>query len=475
MQSIKTCKIGQSHGSPRIWLEGKQPARAGFEPGTRYSIEIVHEKNMVALKVAEGGSRIVSRKERNGTEVPIIDINSHELLGLFAGMEAIRVIMQEGTIFLLPLATEARKKERKDRLSEKLATGSAIAVGSLSHGGGVLSNAIHVGLKNAGVESYLAFANDIDVELLEHAQAHNEIWSEKTQFLGMPMQELAFDEYAASKLQKVEVLEAGIPCTAHSVAARAKKGKDQSLPEDDPNVGHLAVAFLAIIARVNPAVIVLENVVPYLSSSSMSIIRNQLHDMGYQTHERVLVASEWNCLEARQRMCMVAVTDGMLFDFDSLLIPEKIERKLGEILDPVAEDADCWSAMDYLKVKETRDAAKGNSFAMQVFDAESNHINTLRKGYHKNGSSDPKIVHPSNPDLLRLLNQFEHARCKDIPEHLVAGMSKTAAHELLGQSIAYPPFVAVGRLVGQSLKGAFKASAAQSVQTPDGQMHLLAA
>lgn len=454
MQSIKTCKIGQSHGSPRVWLEGKQPARAGFEPGTRYSIEIVHAKNMVALKVSEGGPRIVSRKERNGTEVPVIDINSQELLGLFAGMDAIRVIMQEGTIFLLPLATEARKKERRDRLSKKLATGNAIAVGSLSHGGGVLSNAIHVGLKNAGVESYLAFANDIDVELLEHAQAHNEIWTEKTQFLGMPMQELAFDEYAVNKLQKVEVLEAGIPCTAHSVAARAKKGKEQALPEDDQNVGHLAVAFLSIIARVNPAVVLLENVPPYQQSASMSIIRNQLRDMGYMIHERILNASDWNCLEARVRMCMVAVTEGMEFDFALLDVPTKVTRKLGEVLDDVDLESASWSSMDYLREKQVRDAEKGNSFAMQIFDAGSDHIGTLRKGYHKNGSSDPKIRHPEKPELLRLLNQFEHARCKGIPEYLVADMSKTAAHELLGQSIAYPPFVAVGELVGHAIRRA---------------------
>lgn len=474
MQTIKVHKIGQNKGAPRVWLEGKQPFRAGFEPGKRYTVEVIHEKNMVALKVADVGDRYVSHKERCGNEVPIIDINSQSMLGLFDGMDCIRVIMQQGMIFLLALATEVRKKERINRLHEKLEKGESIAVGSLSHGGGVLSNAIHAGLERAGVESYLAFANDIDAELLEHAQLHNEIWSDKTQFLAAPMQELAFDEYASARLNKVEVLEAGIPCTAHSVAARAKK-KEQALPEDDPNVGHLVVAFLAIIAKVNPNVIVLENVPGYQASSSMSIIRNQLHDMGYLVHESVLVASDWNCLEARQRLCMVAVTSGMEFNFESLLVPEKIERKLGEVLDAVAEDDGCWSAMDYLKAKEIRDAAKGNSFAMQVFDKDSDHINTIRKGYHKNGSSDPKIAHPSNPNLLRLLNQFEHARCKDIPEHLIAGMSKTAAHELLGQSIAYPPFVAVGHLVGLALKGEIKACAAPQLQLPERQMKLMAA
>jgi len=376
-------------------------------------------------------------------------------------------------IYLMPLASEVRKQERLTRLHTKLENGDPIAMGSLSHGGGILSNAIHAGLEKAGIDSYLAFANDIDVDLLEHTQNHNEVWSENTQFVGMPMQELAFDEYAVSKLKTVECLELGIPCSAHSVAARAKKGKEQSLPEDDPSVGHLAVAFLAIVARVNPAVIVLENVRPYQSSASMSIIRNQLRDMGYQIHERILNAADWNCLEARIRMCMVAVTEGMAFDFEQLLVPEKTQRKLGEIMDDVPLDADCWSPMDYLKVKEVRDAAKGSSFAMQIFDSESDHIGTIRKGYHKNGSSDPKIRHPENPDLLRLLNQYEHARCKGIPEHLITGMSKTSAHELLGQSVSHPPFVSVGELVGRALKGSLVPLVAPAVSA--NQMELIAA
>ena len=77
--------------------------------------------------------------------------------------------------------------------------------------------------------------------------------------------------------------------------------------------------------------------------------------------------------------------------------------------------------------------------------------------------------HPTDPDLLRQLNAREHARCKDIPEHLITGMSKTAAHELLGQSIAYLPFKAVGKLVGGTLKKWLDA-----VETPQ-EFELLAA
>lgn len=54
--------------------------------------------------------------------------------------------------------------------------------------------------------------------------------------------------------------------------------------------------------------------------------------------------------------------------------------------------------------------------------------------------------------MLRLLTPREHAQVKGIPECLIEGLPATTAHELLGQSIIYPAFVAVGELVASALK-----------------------
>lgn len=75
----------------------------------------------------------------------------------------------------------------------KLENGEPLAVGSLSHGGGVLSHAVHQGLADAGIASRLAFANEIRPELLEQASDFNSAWDEETIPLAAPMQELAFD------------------------------------------------------------------------------------------------------------------------------------------------------------------------------------------------------------------------------------------------------------------------------------------
>jgi DNA (cytosine-5)-methyltransferase 1 len=64
------------------------------------------------------------------------------------------------------------------------------------------------------------------------------------------------------------------------------------------------------------------------------------------------------------------------------------------------------------------------------------------------------LQHPTNPDLLRQFTPVEHARLKGIPEHLINGLGLTIAHELLGQSICYEPFRAVGRCIGKYLQSA---------------------
>lgn len=87
--------------------------------------------------------RIVSRKLKGEKEIPVIDINSMELLSVFEGIEAVRVVVQQGRIFILPLSSEIAVRERLDRLKSKLESGEPIQIGSLSHGGGVLTHGRH--------------------------------------------------------------------------------------------------------------------------------------------------------------------------------------------------------------------------------------------------------------------------------------------------------------------------------------------
>lgn len=447
MEGYYIKKLGNNKGAPRVWLEGTQTQRAGFVPGQRYDVEV--QGQMVVLQANPDGSRVVSGKRIGERDNPIIDINSKELLAMFDGMAAIRVVVKKDQIYLLPLASEVKKRERYQRLREKLENGDELAIGSLSHGGGVLSHAIHSGLADAGIKSRMAFANEIREELLEHAAIHNDAWSENTQVLAAPMQELAFDDRGVASIPKVELIELGLPCSGASRAGKSKRGLTH--PESHPEIGHLVVSALVIVSKSNAAIAILENVPEYAQSASADILRNQLRDMGYVTHERILNGKQWGSLENRNRWCMVAVTEGIAFNFDQLLPPGPSGRTVADVLEPIPPDDPSWKRVQYLKDKEVRDAAKGSGFGMQFITPEDDTVPTLRKGYYKGGSPDPRLRHPDNPDLSRLLTGTEHARVKEVPEHLVAGLSNTLAHEILGQGICRRPFYDVGRHVGDAL------------------------
>lgn len=465
MQDVWVKKIGTNKGAPRIFFDGLQAIRAGFLPGEKISVEI--EGKAVVIAKQEDGSRVVSSRKSKDKDLPVVDINSAQLLAIFEGMDSVRVVVARNRVYLLPLASEARKLERLDRLKAKMQSGEPLAAGSLAHGGGVLAHAIHTGLKDAGIQCELAFANELRDDLLAHASEHNDTWSEGTRALALPMQELAQDEWLLSNLPKLEILEMGLPCSGASLAGHTKG--ELTMMEDHEEVGHLVYSALAILSKTNPAVVLFENVPRYAKTASSQILRHQLRDMGYSTHEAILNGADFGCLEKRERWTMVAVTRGMTFSFEDLRPQLHVVRHLGEMLDDsIAADDPRWRAVQYLKDKQERNAAAGHGFQMQFVDPQSTGVPTLRKHYFKGGSPDPRLRHPTDPELSRLLTSKEHARIKGVPERLIEGLSETIAHQLLGQGIVYEPFRAVGERVGQSLL-AHHAPAASQDSAEDAQ------
>ena len=86
------------------------------------------------------------------------------------------MVVGRDRVYLLPLASELKKRERLTRLVRKAGAGEPLASRIQSHGGGVLSHAIHPGRQDAGVECELVFANELRDDLLAQAIEHNDAW-----------------------------------------------------------------------------------------------------------------------------------------------------------------------------------------------------------------------------------------------------------------------------------------------------------
>lgn len=440
--------IGSHGGTPRVYLDLPLLADAGFEPGKTYRRTVDGAAKRITLSLEPNGSYVVSGKTKGDRRLPVIDISSAEALKPFEGMEAVRIVVGDKTIHILPLASEVRRTERLERLARNLDTGKLETAG-LCFGGGVLDHASHSGLQDAGIHPHLALANELDEELLMHAREHNDTIARDTTLMAAPMQELVQDDWAMRQLRPVDTLCIGIPCSGASRAGRAKRGL--GMMEDHPTVGHLVASAIMLIQRLNPAVIVLENVVPYKSTASAQILRQHLRDSGYTIEEVTLNAADFGCLEARERWFMVAATAGLPMDLQGLAPVVRPVRTVAEILDKVPDDSPEWRTFDYLKTKQLRDQDRGNCFRMQVVTPSDTSVPSLRKGYNRGGTTDPLLAHPSDPDRLRLFTLEEHARIKGVPPHLHTGMGRVAGHEMLGQGIAYEPVRALFKRIGQCL------------------------
>lgn len=441
--------IGSNKGSPRIYLELNDLETSGFAPGQRYSRKVEADSKRITLTAIQTGDYVVSKKEKGGKLCPVIDLNSTQALKSFEGMEAVRIVLMRNQIHILPLASESKRLERLVRMGKSLASGSLDTAGA-AFGGGVLDHAAHAGLSAVGITGKLVMANEIDECLLGHAQECNDVILDNTVLVSAPMQELVQDDWAMSRLPKADLLCMGIPCSGASIAGRSKRSL--SMMENHPEVGHLVASAVMLINRINPAVVVIENVTQYAETASAQILRQHLRDSGYNVQETELKASEFGCLENRDRWFLVAATRGIEISLDALAPALKPVRTVAEVLDNVPLDSTEWRSFDYLKKKEVRDHAKGNGFSMQVVQPHSTTVPVVRKGYHKGGSTDPLLAHPENPELLRQFTVTEHARIKQVPVALVDGLNKTDGHILLGQGIAYAPVVALFKRIGEGLQ-----------------------
>ena len=103
MKAVSILSMRIKRGSPHIWVESIATRRAGFEPGVRFSVEM--HGSGVLLRVDDDGDRLVSRKIRGASIMPVIDINSQSDLAPLSGHESARVVFGDRRIFISPLAS----------------------------------------------------------------------------------------------------------------------------------------------------------------------------------------------------------------------------------------------------------------------------------------------------------------------------------------------------------------------------------
>lgn len=451
MNTVINTVVGENRGKLRIWLEGRKIAHS-FMPGDRFDIvEDSASKALSLVRCLEGSFLVSKRTSRSdGTALPLIELKGDVVEKFFSVSMLLRIVLRKGKALIEMHSTEKKIKSRAARFLRKLLDKSDITLGSVCTGLGVLDRSIHEGLRDEGIKSYTKFIVERDSRYVE-AMLRNQ---PDTMFREDSIVVESGIEFVEQRGDvNLDILCTGLPCLGSSRAG-ASKLKLKSA-EHHLDAGSAFYYWLKFIEHCQPIVIVLEQVVEYLETASMAVIRSVLSTLGYELEEGVFCGNEFGTLENRSRMCMVAVSKG-LNDVAPLLLdnvtPFRLkEESLSEVLEDIPLTSSRWKDYQYLIDKEIKDRKKGNGFKRYLYDGSESSVGTIRRLYHKGGSCDQYLTNKVN-NKTRLFSPKEHAKIKAIPVELIDGVSDSVAHQMLGQSICFPIFQALGRTIGSWTK-----------------------
>lgn len=442
MNILQFVTIGEHKGKSRVYFDGGRLAQA-FTIGEQYAIN-VKDNGTVTLSRAESGKK-VSRRKTGENYKPVIDCRDDIWGKLFGIGSKLRAVIRAGEIILSRPNKAKRQEEREQRFFNKAAKGQPFKFASLFSGGQIMDNAIMTGLKNAGVRSYVSFSCEREGRFMDLALANqSEHHRGDTVMVNGNIEDIDLNHHNAS----ADILVAGIPCTGASQAGITSNKLKYA--EEHDSAGGMSYYFLRCMDVFQPAIAIVENVTNYLKTASFAIIKAVLRDMGYNVSFGVKNGNDFGALENRDRMVMIAVSSGLgAVDVSDITPVATQPKQIRDILEPVPLDDASWKTYDYLDAKRVRDKAAGKGFSRDILNGGESKCKVIREGYHKGGSTETFVQHPTEPTLSRLFTAKEAAAVKEIPFSLLKGESRTTQLRVSGQSVIYTLFVAVGEYLGQ--------------------------
>lgn len=425
LEQISYTTVKAHKKGARLWIEGSKLTTAGFTRGSRYNR--VFSGDSIELISHPTGDFKVSGRERNGTDIPIIDM----ALGKFEQFPdgtRIRVVFVQGKIFISIHHEESAQTRREDSFKKNLGD-NLLREASACTGGGISTAAVHHGIVAAGSEGSVAWVVDCEIKYLQSAFAQNFAITDETQCF-----ESTLEELETEFLSEVDVFSFSLPCAGFSISGKSKHG----LSPEEHESGTSVFGIMNIIRRANPAVILSENVPQAQGSPAYVLMQQELIRRGYKIVEAVLDSSNTGTFENRSRYWFIAYSSGLPAEIFADAFNFRLGRRyenLAQIMDAEVPDS-MWADNQYLKDKAITDAAAGKGFAVrQLLDGTATKVGTIGRHYNKRRSTEPFIVNPQGQE--RLLTLGEHSRVKSVPEDLVAHCNATTGHEILGQGIDY--------------------------------------
>lgn len=450
MKIIETLSLKETRGGFRVYLNNKTLERIGFKAGVGF--KEVHDNNKVRIIVDSDAKRRVLQSDKG----PLVDLRNKQIGETLPDCKRVTVQYTLNEIIITAYHFTKRIWEREKRTINKLRQGLALRMGDLYAGIGLLSRQIHKGLATAGLSTSMVFANECERLPSDINFNSNEIWrnpSDDAVFIQDDI--MTMDKRCVPEL---DCLVIGYPCRAFSRQQGANRDRDLH-----HETGNLFIPTLDVINRANPALVVLENSDNMLNSTTLMLMDSVMKATGYYRTHAILNGHDHGDFERRKRLCIVWVSNGLKgLDISAIEPSPGNERKVHDILEPIDNDDRAWKDLSHVS-KKTHE--KSHSHKMCLSASEDTTMPVIPATYAKIKADTPMIGHPIDKGLHRILTVAEHANVRRIEaefksaivsvgsgeHHLTHRTNATAAHMMLGNSVAPKPWEALGVFIGNWL------------------------
>ncbi len=249
-------------------------------------------------------------------------------------------------------------------------------------------------------------------------------------------------------IPKFDILLAGFPCQAFSIAGKKKGFGDTR--------GTLFFELEKIIDKYRPKAFLLENVRNLQShdeKKTFATIYSVLKDkLNYDVHYKILNAKDYGVPQNRPRIYIVGFKKKTPFEFPKPAGTKKLYTVLEKKVDPKYYISQKY--FEGLERHKKRHENRGNGFGYVVLDKNgvSNALVVGGMGKERNLIKDKPVLtwkkgldklKYKNPLGLRKLTVRECARLQGFKDDFVFPVSNTQAYRQLGNSVAIPVIKAI--------------------------------
>ncbi len=268
----------------------------------------------------------------------------------------------------------------------------------------------------------------------------------------------SLDEDKIKKIKDFDILLAGFPCQAFSIAGRRGGFEDTR--------GTLFFDVARIIKEKQPKAFLLENVkglTNHDKGKTFNTILNVLkNELGYTVFHQILNAKDFNVPQKRDRIYIVGFKKEVDFKFPK---SKKLTRSIKNILEKKEVSSKYYLSDTYLKTlrnHKARHKEKGNGFGYEILE-HKDIANTLvvgGMGKERNLIIDKRLTDFTpktnikgeiNKEYIRKMTPREWARLQGFPDTFKIPVSDAQAYKQFGNSVSVPVIHAIAEQIIEKL------------------------